>query len=58
MNSLVIRCKARNANTVNKIIQILPIKSSVNTWGDAIDKNDLIKLKTLRDGEKIEIFFP
>ena len=115
--SLVIRCKARNTKTANKIIKILTIKSSINTWGDeiyfeikkssielekdskdvfnlgeiafwtqgssvaigfgptpaskgseirlvtkcntwadAIDKNDLIKLKTLRDGEKIEIF--
>ena len=115
--SLVIRCKARNTKTANKIIKMLPIKSSINTWGDeiyfeikkssielekdskdvfnlgeiafwtqgssvaigfgptpaskgseirlvtkcntwadAIDKNDLIKLKTLRDGEKIEIF--
>ena len=115
--SPVIRCKARNTKTANKIIKILPIKSSINTWGDeiyfeikkssielekdskdvfnlgeiafwtqgssvaigfgptpaskgseirlvtkcntwedAIDKNDLIKLKTLRDGEKIEIF--
>ena len=116
-NSLVIRCKARNTKTANKIIKMLPIKSSINTWGDeiyfeikkssielekdskdvfnlgeiafwtqgssvaigfgptpaskgseirlvtkcntwadAIDKNDLIKLKTLRDGDKIEIF--
>ena len=116
-NSLVISCKARNTKTANKIIKMLPIKSSINTWGDeiyfeikkssielekdskdvfnlgeiafwtqgssvaigfgptpaskgseirlvtkcntwadAIDKNDLIKLKTLRDGEKIEIF--
>jgi uncharacterized protein len=116
-NSLVIRCKSRNTKTANKIIKMLPIKSSINTWGDeiyfeikkssielekdskdvfnlgeiafwtqgssvaigfgptpaskgseirlvtkcntwadAIDKNDLIKLKTLRDGEKIEIF--
>ena len=115
--SLVIRCKARNTKTANKIIKMLPIKSSINTWGDeiyfeikkssielekdskdvfnlgeiafwtqgssvaigfgptpaskgseirlvtkcntwadAIDKNDLIKLKTLRDGDKIEIF--
>ena len=115
--SLVIRCKARNTKTANKIIQMLPIKSAINTWGDeiyfeikkssielekdskdvfnlgeiafwtqgssiaigfgptpasksseirlvtkcntwadAIDKNDLIKLKTLRDGDKIEIF--
>ena len=35
---------------------MFPIKSSINTWGDAIDKNDRIKLKTLRDGDKIEIF--
>ena len=116
-NSLVIRCKGRNTKTANKIIKMLPIKSSINTWGDeiyfeikkssielekdskdvfnlgeiafwtqgssiaigfgptpaskgseirlvtkcntwadAIDKNDLIKLKTLRDGDKIEIF--
>ena len=55
-NSLVIRCKSRNTKTANKIIKMLPIKSSINTWGDAIDKNDLIKLKTLRDGDKIEIF--
>ena len=115
--SLVIRCKARNTKTANKIIQMLPIKLAINTWGDeiyfeieksnielekdskdvfnlgeiafwtqgssiaigfgptpasksseirlvtkcntwadAIDKNDLIKLKTLRDGDKIEIF--
>ena len=116
-NSLVIRCKSRNTKTANKIIKMLPIKSSINTWGDeiyfeikksnielekdskdvfnlgeiafwtqgssvaigfgptpaskgseirlvtkcntwadAIDKNDLIKLKTLRDGDIIEIF--
>ena len=116
-NSLVIRCKSRNTKTANKIIKMLPIKSSINTWGDeiyfeikkssielekdskdvfnlgeiafwtqgssvaigfgptpaskgseirlvtkcntwedAIDKNDLIKLKTLREGEKIENF--
>ena len=55
-NSLVIRCKSRNTKTANKIIKMLPIKSSINTWADAIDKNDLIKLKTLRDGDKIEIF--
>jgi division protein CdvB (Snf7/Vps24/ESCRT-III family) len=55
-NSLVIRCKARNTKTANKIIKMLRIKSSINTWADAIEQNDLIKLKTLRDGEKIEIF--
>ena len=35
-NSLVIRCKARNTKTANKIIKMLPIKSSINTWGDEI----------------------
>ncbi len=35
-NSLVIRCKSRNTKTANKIIKMLPIKSSINTWGDEI----------------------
>ena len=34
--SLVIRCKARNTKTANKIIQMLQIKSAINTWGDEI----------------------
>ena len=34
--SLVIRCKARNTKTANKIMQMLPIKSAINTWGDEI----------------------
>ena len=34
--SFVIRCKARNTKTANKIIQMLTIKSAINTWGDEI----------------------
>ena len=36
VSDVTINCKLRKNKTANEIIKLLPLKSSVNTWGDEI----------------------
>ena len=36
VSDIAINCRLRKNKTANEIIKLLPLKSSVNTWGDEI----------------------
>ena len=36
VSDIVLNCRLRKNKTANEIIKLLPLKSSVNTWGDEI----------------------
>ena len=36
VSDIILNCKLRKNKTANEIIKLLPLKSTVNTWGDEI----------------------